>query len=62
MRAGGTGEAGSDVWLIDQERKLNNLRTALARESGAGVQQVFPAGLPMTMPDADKRHSSVSDE
>jgi hypothetical protein len=62
MRDGGTGEAGSDVWLMDQERKLNNLRTALARESGAGVQQVFPAGLPMTMPDADKRHSSVSDE
>lgn len=62
MRDGGTGEAGSDVWLMDQERKLNNLRTALARESGAGVQQVFPAGLPMTMSDADKRHSSVSDE
>ncbi|WP_303670929.1 hypothetical protein [Pseudomonas aeruginosa] len=62
MRDGGAGEAGSDVWLADQEHKLSNMRAALARESSAGVQQVFPAGLPMTIPDASKRHSSVSDE
>ncbi|HCD9064376.1 hypothetical protein GHU82_26185 [Pseudomonas aeruginosa] len=62
MRDDGAGEAGSDVWLADQEHKLSNLQAALARESSAGVQQVFPAGLPMTIPDAGKRHSSVSDE
>lgn len=62
MRDAGAGEAGSDLWLADQEHKLSNLQAALARESSAGVQQVFPAGLPMTIPDAGKRHSSVSDE
>ncbi|WP_246228307.1 hypothetical protein [Pseudomonas nitroreducens] len=61
MREGGDGEAGSDVWLADQEHKLNNLQTALSRHS-AGVQQVFPAGRPMTISDANRRHSSVSDE
>ncbi len=61
MREGGDGEAGSDVWLADQEHKLNNLQTALSRDS-AGVQQVFPTGRPMTISDANRRHSSVSDE
>lgn len=61
MREGGDGEAGSDVWLADQEHKLNNLQTALSRDR-AGVQQVFPTGRPMAIPDANRRHSSVSDE
>ena len=62
MRDSGTGEAGSDVWLADQEHKFNNLKTALSRDTSAGVKQVFPAGRPVTIPDAEKRHSSVSDE
>ncbi|NRH29975.1 hypothetical protein FEZ62_20395 [Pseudomonas sp. MS19] len=62
MREAGTGEAGSDVWLADQEHKLNNLQAALTRGIQTGVQQVFPAGLPVTIPDAGKRHSSVSEE
>lgn len=61
MRESGNGEAGSDVWLADQEHKLNNLLTSLSRDS-AGVQQVFPTGRPMTIPDANRRRSSVSDE
>ncbi|TCD24506.1 hypothetical protein E0D86_04725 [Pseudomonas sp. IC_126] len=61
MREAGDGEAGSDVWLADQEHKLNNLQAALSRDS-AGVQQVFPMGRPITTSDADRRHSSVSDE
>lgn len=61
MREGGDGEAGSDVWLADQEHKLNNLQTALSRDR-AGVQQVFPTGRPVAIPDANRRHSSVSDE
>ncbi|ERH50910.1 hypothetical protein O203_11405 [Ectopseudomonas chengduensis] len=61
MREAGDGEAGSDVWLADQEHKLNNLQTVLSRDS-AGVQQVFPMGRPITTSDADRRHSSVSDE
>ena len=62
MRDAGAGEAGSDVWLADQEDKLNNLKTVLARDTNAGVQRVFPNGRPMTVADTDKRHSSVSDD
>lgn len=62
MRDAGAGEAGSDVWLADQEEKLNNLKSVLARDSNAGVQRVFPNGQPMTIADSDKRHSSVSDD
>ncbi len=62
MRDAGAGEAGNDVWLADQEDKLNNLKTVLARDTNAGVQRVFPNGRPMTVADTDKRHSSVSDD
>lgn len=62
MRDAGAGEAGSDVWLADQEDKLNNLKSVLARDTNAGVQRVFPNGHPMTVVDTDKRHSSVSDD
>lgn len=62
MRDTGAGEAGSDVWLADQEDKLNNLKSVLARDTNAGVQRVFPNGRPMTVADTDKRHSSVSDD
>lgn len=62
MRDAGAGEAGSDVWLADQEDKLNNLKSALARDTNGGVQRVFPNGRPMTVADSDKRHSSVSDD
>jgi hypothetical protein len=62
MRDAGAGEAGSDVWLADQEDKLNNLKSVLARDTNVGVQRVFPNGHPMTVADADKRHSSVSDD
>lgn len=62
MRDAGAGEAGSDVWLADQEDKLNNLKSVLARDTNAGVQRVFPNGHPMTVADTDKRHSSVSDD
>ena len=61
MREHSDGEAGSDVWLADQEHKLKNLQAALSQAS-TGVQQVFPAGRPMTTPDANRRHSSVSEE
>ncbi|MGR3992085.1 hypothetical protein [Pseudomonas sp. 1121_17] len=62
MRDAGAGEAGSDVWLADQEDKLNNLKSVLERDTNAGVQRVFPNGHPMTFADTDKRHSSVSDD
>lgn len=62
MREAGAGEAGSDVWLADQEDKLTNLKSVLARNTNAGVQRVFPNGHPMTVADTDKRHSSVSDD
>lgn len=62
MRDAGAGEAGSDVWLGDQENKLNNLKSVLARDTNAGVQRVFPNGHPMTVADTDERHSSVSDD
>jgi hypothetical protein len=62
MRDAGAGEAGSDVWLADQEGKLKNLKSVLARNTNAGVQRVFPNGHPMTVADTDKRHSSVSDD
>ena len=62
MRDAGAGEAGSDVWLADQEDKLNNLKSVLARDTTVGVQRVFPNGHPMTIVDTDKRHSSVSDD
>lgn len=62
MRGAGAGEAGSDVWLMDQEDKLNNLQSVLARDTNVGVQRVFPNGHPMTIADTDKRHSSVSDD
>ena len=62
MRDAGAGEAGSDVWLADQEDKLNNLKSVLARDTNAGVQRVFPNGHPMTVADTNKRHSSVSDD
>ncbi|WP_241669113.1 hypothetical protein [Pseudomonas sp. CFBP13528] len=62
MRDAGAGEAGSDVWLADQEDKLNNLKSVLARDTNAGVQRVFPNGRPITVADSDKRHSSVSDD
>lgn len=62
MRDAGAGEAGSDVWLADQEDKLNNLNSVLARDTNVGVQRVFPNGRPMTVADSDKRHSSVSDD
>ena len=62
MRDAGTGEAGSDVWLADQEDKLNNLKSVLARDTSGGVQRVFPNGRPITVADSDKRHSSVSDD
>lgn len=62
MRDAGSGEAGSDVWLADQEDKLNNLKSVLARDANGGVQRVFPNGRPITVADSDKRHSSVSDD
>ncbi|WP_338504239.1 hypothetical protein VRB50_11780 [Pseudomonas poae] len=62
MRDAGTGEAGSDVWLADQENKLKNLKSVLARDTNGGVQRVFPNGRPITVVDSDKRHSSVSDD
>ncbi|MFP3677176.1 hypothetical protein SB725_08595 [Pseudomonas sp. SIMBA_041] len=62
MRDAGAGEAGSDLWLADQEDKLNNLKSVLARDTNAGVQRVFPNGHPMTVADTAKRHSSVSDD
>ncbi|MFJ3681475.1 hypothetical protein [Pseudomonas sp. NPDC090208] len=62
MRDAGVGEAGSDVWLADQEAKLNNLKAVLARDTNEGAQRVFPNGHPMTVADTDKSHSSVSDE
>lgn len=62
MRDAGTGEAGSDVWLADQEDKLNNLKSVLARDTNGGVQRVFLNGRPITVADSDKRHSSVSDD
>lgn len=62
MRDAGAGEAGSDVWLMDQEDKLNNLKSVLARDTNVGVQRVFPNGHPMTIAGTDKRHSSVSDD
>lgn len=62
MRDAGAGEAGSDVWLADQEDKLNNLKSVLARDTNVGVQRVFPDGHPVTVTDTDKRHSSVSDD
>lgn len=45
MRDAGAGEAGSDVWLADQEDKLNNLRSVLARDTNIGVQRVFQMGI-----------------
>ena len=62
MRDAGAGEAGSDVWLTDQESKLNNIKSVLARETSSGVLRVFPDGHPMTVADTDQRHSSVSDD
>lgn len=62
MRDSGAGEAGSDVWLTDQENKLNNLKSTLANVTNPGVQRVFPNGRPVTISDSDKRQSSVSDE
>lgn len=62
MRDAGAGEAGSDVWLADQEDKLNNLKSILTRDTNGGVQRVFPNGRPITVADSDKRHSSVSDD
>jgi hypothetical protein len=62
MRDAGAGEAGSGVWLADQEDKLNNLKSVLARDINVGVKRVFPNGHPMTVADTDKRHSSVSDD
>ena len=62
MRDSGADEAGSDVWLADQENKLNNLKSTLASVTNAGVQRVFPNGRPVTISDRDKRQSSVSDE
>lgn len=62
MRDAGTGEAGSDVWLSDQEDKLNSLKSVLARGTGVGVQQVFPNGRPMVVVDTGRRRSSVSDD
>lgn len=62
MRDAGDGEAGSDIWLADQEHKLNNLQAALSRDAGVGLHQVFPSGHPVTIPETSKRHSSVSDD
>ncbi|WP_082432324.1 hypothetical protein [Pseudomonas sp. NBRC 111124] len=62
LRDAGAGEAGSDVWLADQEVKLSNLKSVLARKTSIGVQRVFPHGHPMTVTDTEKRHSSVSDD
>jgi len=62
MRDAGDGEAGSDVWLADQEHKLNNLQAALSSDAGVSPQQVFPSGHPVTIPETSKRHSSVSDD
>lgn len=62
MRDAGDGEAGSDTWLADQEHKLNNLQSALSRDTGVGLHQVFPSGHPVTIPETSKRHSSVSDD
>jgi len=62
MRDASAGEAGGDVWLADQENKLNNIKSVLARETDVGMQRVFPNGHPMTIADTDKRHSSVSDD
>jgi hypothetical protein len=62
MRDAGAGEAGTDVWLVDQQEKLNNLKSVLTRDTDVGVQRVFPNGHPVTVSDNYERHSSVSDD
>ncbi|MCF7202516.1 hypothetical protein [Pseudomonas oligotrophica] len=62
MRNAGSGEAGSDVWLEDQEHKLKNLQKALASDVGKGTRQVFPSGRPITASKETQRRSSVSEE
>ncbi|MGY2373115.1 hypothetical protein ACW9IB_01140 [Pseudomonas sp. SDO524_S393] len=62
MREAGSGEAGSDVWLEDQEHKLKNLQKALATDVGKGVRPVFPSGRPITASRVTHRRSSVSEE
>lgn len=62
MRDAGNGEAGSDVWLEDQEHKLRNLQKALASDVGKEARQVFPSGRPITASRDTHRRSSVSEE
>lgn len=62
MRDAGNGEAGSDVWLEDQEHKLRNLQKALASDVGKEARQVFPSGRPITASKETQRRSSVSEE
>ncbi|ETV37105.1 hypothetical protein Q048_00014 [Pseudomonas aeruginosa BWHPSA043] len=62
MRDASAGEAGSDVWLADQEHKLESLRSALSRTRDIGPLQVFPSGQPVTLAKTSKRRSSVLDE
>jgi len=61
MRITGVGEAGADVWLADQESKLQNLKNVLAQDSIQSIQ-VFPDGQPKTVSQHTKRKSAVADD
>ncbi|MBM5570742.1 MULTISPECIES: hypothetical protein [Deefgea] len=63
LRTEGAGEGGSNKWIEDQERKLDNMKRALERVNiSSAVIQVFPMGTPKFVPENKRKRSSVSDE
>ncbi|WP_156026783.1 hypothetical protein [Sporocytophaga myxococcoides] len=54
-------EYGSDVWIKDLEKKIENLKKGLKLKPSSSPIQVFPDGIQMTIPLDHKRSSSVSE-
>lgn len=50
---------GSDKWIRDLEKKIENLRKALAMAGQDSPTPVFPDGIPATLPGHIKKGSSV---
>jgi hypothetical protein len=59
MKSDSDSAYGSDKWIRDLEKKIENLRKALAMAGQDSPTPVFPDGIPATLPGHIKKGSSV---
>lgn len=59
MKAEGSDEYGAERWILDIEKKIDNLNKALKMTKQDSPTPVFPDGIPFIIPEHMKKGSSV---